>query len=225
METAKTDRRPLPSSPSGQDKTTRWAFTAYEGQYDLFKVMPPIVAEWGWQTEICPKTQREHYQGYMRTTRQVRHKQMRETFPGVHIDTAINWQALLNYCKKTETAVPGTQQHYTQSIPSMTMAQALTRLASEYTYEPRPDFFEIHKDVMKALKAYDQWDRLQFWHMVKQVLEIDRNLIALYHQPQYMRCWENTSAIWLRDACLEAEYAELPDRQTDRPLPNNAFEN
>jgi len=214
----------LPLLAPRQEKTSRWAFTAFEGQYDLFKVMPPLIAEWGWQTEICPKTQREHYQGYMRTTRQVRFAQISKMFPQVHIEQARNWEALMNYCAKEDTAIQGTQQHQTQRTQTMTMAQALTRLAMEYTFEPPPDFYEIHNCVLKALRAHEQWDKLQFWSMVKGVLEQDRNLIGLYSQPQYMRCWENTSAIWLRDARLEAEYADHPDRQTDE-LPNNAFVN
>lgn len=222
METAQTDRRQLPSSPR-QEKTSRWAFTAFEGQYNLFKVMPPLVAEWGWQTEICPETNREHYQGYMRTTRQVRFAQISKIFPQVHIEPARNWDALLNYCAKAETAIEGTQQHQTQRTQTMTMAQALTRLAMEYLFEPRPDFFEIHKDALKAIRAHEQWDKLQFWSMVKNVLEQDRNLIGLYSQPQYMRCWENTSAIWLRDAVWTGEYQIETDRQTDG-LPNNAFQ-
>jgi hypothetical protein len=225
METAQTDRRPLPSSPLRQDKTSRWAFTAFIGQYDMFKVMPPLVAEWGWQTEICPETQREHYQGYMRTTRQVRFAQLSKMFPGVHIEQAKDWNKLLNYCKKTETAVHGSQQHATQEPKkSMTFSEALTYLASFYTYERPPDYVEIMNCVDKAMKAYAQWDKDKYWEMVNEALEQDRNLIGLYSQPQYMRSFENTSAIWLKDACLEAEYADHPDRQTDE-LPNNAFEN
>lgn len=106
----------------------------------------------------------------------------------------------------------------------MTMAEALTRLASYYTYERCPDYVDQMDCVQKALKAYTEWDRRQFWAMVNEVIEVDRDLIGLYHQPQYIRCWENTSAKWLKDACLEAEFADHPDRQTDE-LPNNAFEN
>jgi len=104
----------------------------------------------------------------------------------------------------------------------MTMAEALTYLASFYTYERPPDYMEHIPCVEKALKAYAQWDKDKYWEMVNEVIEEDRDLIGLYHQPQYIRSWEYTSAKWIRDACLEAEYADHPDRQTDE-LPNNAF--
>lgn len=111
-------------------KTTRWAFTAYEGQWDLFKTMPPTIAEWGFQQEVCPDTQRPHYQGYLRTKQQVRLSQLCKQLPGVHLEPAKNWSALTQYCNKTESAVPGTQVHQVSQTHniytlSMSIAQAL----------------------------------------------------------------------------------------------------
>lgn len=91
------------------EKTTRWQFTAYDHQYQLFsKGCPPGVKEWGWNIEVCPKTQREHYQGYILLQQSQRFSWMRKMFPGVHIEMARNWQALLNYCRKDDTRAPGT---------------------------------------------------------------------------------------------------------------------
>lgn len=103
------------------DKTTRWAFTAYESQFDLFKKMHPAVRQWGWNTEICPDTQRLHYQGYILTRQQHRFKgklpadSLRRMFPGVHIEPARDWAALLNYCKKAESRAPGTEPVHEES--------------------------------------------------------------------------------------------------------------
>lgn len=91
------------------DKTTRWAFTAFEEQWGLFREMPDIVAEWGYQTEECPKTGKRHYQGYLRTRTQQRFSALKKVLPGVHLEPARNWDALLAYCKKTDTRVEGTQ--------------------------------------------------------------------------------------------------------------------
>jgi len=101
------------------EKSSRWAFTAYDHQYEIFKQMPPGVKEWGWNVEICPKTQREHYQGYIKLTQQQRFSWMKKLFPGVHVEIAKNWQALLNYCRKEETRAPGTDPvHETSDIPT-----------------------------------------------------------------------------------------------------------
>ncbi|ALE29659.1 replication associated protein, partial [Lake Sarah-associated circular virus-20] len=89
------------------DKSTRWAFTAYETQYPildaLHKQSSELIAEIGWQDEICPKTGKHHRQGYVRTVRQVRFSQLREIMPDIHLEKAKNWEALINYCQKSAT--------------------------------------------------------------------------------------------------------------------------
>lgn len=100
---SKTDRQ--------TDKSTRWAFTAYEDQWHLFKEghIPISVAEWGWNHEQCPETNRKHYQGYVRTKQQVRFSAIQKIFPGVHLEVARDWNKLKQYCAKGETRIEGTQ--------------------------------------------------------------------------------------------------------------------
>lgn len=101
------------------DKRTRWAFTAYEDQWALFEQLPPGIAEWGWQKECCPETNRQHYQGYLRTTQQQRFSWVKKILPGVHIEPCKDWLALIQYCKKEDTRVPGsTPVHAINQIPS-----------------------------------------------------------------------------------------------------------
>nr|ALE29626.1 replication associated protein [Lake Sarah-associated circular virus-15]ALE29629.1 replication associated protein [Lake Sarah-associated circular virus-15] len=101
-------------------KSTRWAFTAYEGQWHLFETMPPEIAEWGWQTEKCPDTDRLHYQGYLMLQRQQRLASLVRLLPGVHFGAARNWTDLVNYCRKKDTRVEGTEQvHRTNRIPTL----------------------------------------------------------------------------------------------------------
>lgn len=101
------------------DKTTRWQFTAYENQYNQLEAIPPGIAEWGWQDEICPDTERKHRQGYMRTTSQQRLSAMVKLFPGIHFEMARNWEALKQYCSKEETRDPnGEAVHVTNNTPT-----------------------------------------------------------------------------------------------------------
>ena len=101
------------------DKSSRWQFTAYEEQFTLFNSMPPGIAEWGWNTEICPKTNRTHYQGYLRLQSQQRFAWLRKLLPGVHIEIAKNWTALVQYCQKEDTRAPGTEpEHQINDIPT-----------------------------------------------------------------------------------------------------------
>lgn len=89
------------------EKSTRWQFTAYEGDYALLDAHAEtgndLIAEIGWQDEICPKTQKKHRQGYVRTVRQVRFGQLKAIMGGIHLEKAKNWEALQNYCRKEET--------------------------------------------------------------------------------------------------------------------------
>ena len=97
---SKTDRQ--------TDKSSRWAFTAYEDQWVLFNTMPIGVAEWGWNAEICPETSRKHYQGYLRLTQQQRFAWLKKLLPGVHLEIAKDWLALKAYCAKADTRIEGT---------------------------------------------------------------------------------------------------------------------
>jgi len=113
------------------DKTTRWAFTAFEAQWKHFEKMPREIGAWGWQLEKCPDTGKLHYQGYIRTLGQHRFKgepgpqsvpadSLRRLLPGVHITAAANWQALINYCKKKESKVEGHEPvHEVSTFPTM----------------------------------------------------------------------------------------------------------
>lgn len=96
------------------EKSTRWSFTAYEGEYSILDAIKEcgnaLIAEIGWQDEICPKTQKHHRQGYVRTVRQVRFAQLREVLPGIHLEIAKNWEALIKYCHKTESRDPSGNQ-------------------------------------------------------------------------------------------------------------------
>lgn len=185
-------------------KTSRWAFTAYEAQWGLFAAMPPLIAEWGWQQEVCPKTERLHYQGYIRTARQVRFNQIKNTLPGVHIEPAKNWDALVNYCKKADTAVEGTQEHKVNEM-SLTMAQALIRVAEQRDKT-------IDYTTCDSVKDFREKYVYEFDTAVAKILLENENLIGLYSQPQYERAYVKWRNVWTKKA------DEKTDRQTDTPV-------
>lgn len=184
------------------EKSTRWAFTAYEDQWSLFDVAPPLVAEWGWNHEESPTTGRKHYQGFIRTSRQVRFKQLSQLFPGVHIEPAKNWDALVNYCKKTDTRIDGTEpNHQSFQSRSMSMSQALIQVAR---YRPRLDYSRA-----ETTPEHRQLYVLEYEMAVSDLLREDENLIGVYSQPQYERSYVKWRSVWI-------EKAEQTDRQTDR---------
>lgn len=126
----KTDRqtRDDQGNLKGSGKTTHWSFTAYEKQWPLFEEKVPGITWTGWQPEKCPDTGRDHYQGALITREQHRWsgckgdykvaKTLTQQLPGVHIEPASNWAKLLQYCKKEETRIPGSEfETRTNSIP------------------------------------------------------------------------------------------------------------
>jgi len=208
-------------------KTTRWAFTAYEGQWHLFTtVIPVIVAEIGWQTEVCPKTGRKHYQGFIRTTRQARPKQLQDLYPGVHIEFARNWDALLNYCKKDKTAIEGTQvKMLNEQAVQLTMNQAMIKLAERIPY-----IDWAARVWLAPPKEAHQFLEECYWQLTRQHLRDFPEQVGLYTQPQYMRAWVNLYSVFLHQVQTINENTEWEfpededeecvsetDRQTDVP--------
>jgi len=192
------------------DKSTRFAFTAYEGEWPYFKDQPPndLVAEWGWQEEVCPDTNRHHLQGYIRTKRQVRLSQLISIYKGVHFEVARNWHAVKSYSNKTQTAVPGTQVSWQSEQKALTMKEVLLMIASA----KRPDI--VGKSMKKFLSdetgsvkpptpAEENKEKTaEYWEAVNDILVDQPDLIGLLSQPQYERAWVNTRQVWI-------------DRQTD----------
>lgn len=175
------------------DKSSRWQFTAYEPQFKFLDTMPPIVAEWGWQDEICPTSGRLHKQGFMRTTQQQRFTAMRKAFPGLHMEIARDWHKLLNYCKKKDTAVPDSTVHQTNDIPSLfTYSEELAKRLAEQQRIRKVDYGDV--DLM-----------------VRKDIESGRKGIEwIATNPQFITTWKK---YWY-EMIIRARYPQT-DRQTD----------
>ena len=190
------------------DKSTRWQFTMFEPQYPILDVMKSsdLIAEWGCQDEICPDTQRKHKQGFFRTVRQVRFNALKIAFPGIHIETAKNWNALVNYCKKKETRdISGSFLSGTGSGRTpLTMAIGLMKLCAYST----PEFKYIQRGngtveiddthVLDIDKMYisggDAW------------LREDPNVVGLISNNQWKSAFINFNKVWQMYASEVAFY-------------------
>lgn len=193
-------------------KTTMWSITVYEGQFELLKQMPPGIAEWGWQDELCPDTGREHKQGYMRTTAQHRYKgehpadSVKRLLPGVHIEACgwknpdkprlQSWAALKNYCQKKDTRMEGGENvHQINSIPS------------KYTYA---------KEVAERLAArpdHKGWSLEQLLTNVKELALLDimsgrQGIEWIIIDPNWKLMWKETGMATIIRASTQT------DRQT-----------
>lgn len=175
------------------EKSSRWQMTVFEEQFKLLEVMPHMVAEWGWQDEISPTTGKLHKQGYIRTTQQMRFAAMRKVFPGVHLEVARDWNKLLNYCKKKDTAVADTQVHEKNDIPSLfTYSEELANRLAEQQRLRKVDYNDV--DLM-----------------VRKDIESGRKGIEwIATNPQFITTWKK---YWY-EMIIRARYPQT-DRQTD----------
>lgn len=216
-------------------KSTRWQFTAYEDQWRLFTTMPRHVAEWGWQLENCPKTKRDHYQGYFRTHQQCRHEAVRKLFPGVHIEIARDWTALVAYCKKTETKVEGfTPVHEYNDFPDMfsysedlasrippweEIRRAWMSHTENYMREARR--LETESSVL-GLTIYASPEEYAYYVILPLYIEYDiahgRPVEFITQNPLFLTVWKNKlKEILLRRSLDRQNPPSILDRQTDTP--------
>lgn len=221
---AKTDRQ--------TDKSSRWAFTAYEDQYGLVDDMSKssTIAEYGFNPEVCPETGRKHRQGYLRTKNQVRFSALKKEFPGIHIEVAKNWEALKNYCKKEETREEG-QKSFSGTggkESPLTMAAALIKLCS-YA-DPKPIIIMNHptrrdgQDVFEDVWNYEYDVKAQYVSAVKNWIKINPNIIALVTQPQYKSAyfdfWQDFQSLAIQTLAFEGEgYSITPELDEEEVEP------
>lgn len=218
-----TDRqtdKPRGRPASREDRSNKWGFTAYEGQWSLFNEMPQLVAEWGWQEEICPDTGNQHYQGYIRLKTQVRFKQMSEMFPGIHLLVPEIWERWVNYCKKKESAVPGTQVHQLNQDTSkaLTMNGMLMKLAhyALLRYEPIPF------DKLGDADYEKKYKHSLYWGAIALLTEDFPEDIGLATNSQIEKIFREMYQIYM--ARVPEETPAETDRQTDIPVGVAAFE-
>lgn len=197
------------------NKYTRFQFTAFENQYDLLTEADPNFFKLIlWQDEIAPDTGRKHRQGCFATHRPVRPAAARAKLPGIHIEPAKNWGALLNYCQKSESFDPSGQRvsidNTSQKPPSI--ADLLQRIGDmvwdrwlcdqqlptsdqDYTHPPtRP----LSKDDAKS----------EYWDIVNEIIYTDPQLIGILAQPLPQNAWVNTRRTWIEKARDRADQPE-----------------
>lgn len=191
------------------DKSTRWQFTAYEAQYPVIDSAPAdLIAEIGWQDEVCPSTGRKHRQGFLRTHRQVRFSQVTKSLPGVHIEVARDWIALVNYCKKKETRdVSGSQIHkdFSKFAPPRLhdiMLQMAHILVEVY---PWPHKGDRQTDRQKLEVLTNEESTAQYWYIVREYIRRKPELIGILAQPLPQNAWKNTREVWIARVLDEAE--------------------
>lgn len=204
------------------DKTTRWAFTMYEDQYHLLDTIDKnIVKMIKYQDEICPDTQRKHKQGCILTHQQQRFSAMVKMLPGVHLEKAKNWTALLNYCEKSESRdVSGSQVtiNYDSYAPKK-LHDLLTEFAQIYN-----DI--TNKECMLCMQMecncshMDRTADPDYWEIARVYLTQNPELCGIVGQPLPQNLWKNTRSVWIKRAIVLRSLIEIsPESQSRESIP------
>lgn len=149
----------------------------------------------------------------------IRASQIKEWLPRAHMKlckTAQHKDNCLKYVEKSETSIEGTrfQFQHRQESEQMTMAGSMLKLA-EYAFSDeyirncmkRRNYNEEGKDIGAVYKNREEVLTEEYWTIVNMILMDNENLVALYTQPQYLRAWLKTRAVWISKFNI--------DRQTD----------
>jgi len=161
--------------------------------------MPPGIAEWGWNAEICPETNRPHRQGYLRLQSQQRFTWLKKILPGVHIEIAKNWDALVNYCKKEDTRAPGTTPvHQTNSIPThFQYAETVAKQYVELYGLADLDDCEWDPPLLTRTKLISIMDRLDTI-VNTDITEGRRYAVWITTNPAWKNMWSQKAKPYLR---------------------------
>lgn len=174
------------------DKSTRWSVTAfaahtYAALDEIRQNGHPLIAEIGWQDEICPETKKPHRQGYCRTVRQVRLEQLKGVIPGAHLEVAINWIALKDkYCTKEETRDPSGEQVRVQFARPMRLHEMLIEVARE-----------INNDCKRLGETLSSLDRQTDRRILLRFLrDYSHNLVRSHPEYATVLCRQDARDAW-----------------------------
>lgn len=155
-------------------KKSHWCFTSYEEklpiEFDESKVRYVI-----YQQETCPETKRTHWQGYIEFFDTVRHGQVKAVVGECHLEFRRGSRTdAREYCRKQESAIPGTQFEYGEWRQDVNRKRKLsdilkTDMSLADVIEETPHFYVMYHRGLKALYSYRQKKQAKTWRDVSVV--------------------------------------------------------
>lgn len=196
------------------DKTDRrsgcWSITSFdpEEHNKLNGELPDFVREVHGGLEECPNTKRIHYQGAL-ITKHCRFSQVKRWLPSAHIEAAIKKEALIAYAMKEDTSI-GEKKKIVNDRPYFSMEKSLELLGKYFFYCRLEDDKEDFVGKGKHLEDDDEVIGLDknYWKVVNTILYARPYLVSVYSNPQTLRSWRNTYAVWMFHAKRHSESRE-----------------
>jgi len=190
------------------NKSQRWAFTAFEQHYDIVDAVSKdkeLVKMLKFQDEVCPDTGRKHRQGCILTQRPVRFSKLRAALPGVHIEQAKNWTALLAYCEKNETRDPSGSQVTIDntSFSAKKVSNFLDDIADYLwtEWDNERDFDQEDRINTNPpdhpTRSNPELIKAEYWRAVSHIVRTNPEAIGVLAQPLPQNAWKHTRQVWL----------------------------
>lgn len=177
---AKTDRQ--------TDKAVWWSVTAFGDEIAILEdtsKYPPIVRKVHGGREMCPTTGKEHFQGAIQCTTQVRMSALKQWLPTAHFEAARQKDALLKYAMKEDTAT-GEKLERTNPVKYYTPEELLTEIA--YSMVEYADDMKYRGE--EGAKRY-------FNEAICLLLINDAKLTGQLMNPSLRNFWVITHTVWL----------------------------
>lgn len=173
------------------DRATWWSITTFDAgemEWIAAGVWPGFVAKIHGGPEMCPTSNRVHYQGAVQCKAQQRFAAIKDMLPKAHIEMARHREALRKYCMKEETAV-GEKTVISNSTPYYTLEKLLMELAK-----------------VKPFTIADSDDpETSYWARANSVLRDHSFLVGMLATPTTYRAWKFTKQVWFEKVRLEEE--------------------
>jgi len=123
--------------------------------------------------EICPKTNKLHFQGAVQCFEQQRMSKFKTWLPTAHLEPAKQADALKNYVMKAETAAGEKKKTENSQI-----------------------FYKAH-DLCRLLARQDRQTDTGYYARVRQILRKQPTLAGQLMNPSLRKFWDETAIVWI----------------------------
>lgn len=172
-----------------------------------------------YQTEICPKTKREHLQGFVQFKEKISMRKIKKIYKSIHIENAkgTNVQAR-NYCKKSESAVPNTFVEFGIFVKGQGQRTDIIRIKSLIDDEiPEKEiwrdkrYFGTYSRMYRSFREYRKLGRREFgekpeWIVRKQCFDPRELRRGIFWYKGDWKTYDGEEEVWIsHGSCKDKE--------------------
>lgn len=187
-----------------RQKYTHWKSAIFdtESNWSQLEKLPDFVSEVYKQKEICPTTQREHYQIHVKCHRQVRLSQMSGWIKHTKWIGMLGKLEIANsikYCSKKESAVPGTYEevHNDNYLSVQDILELLASKVESDVLIAFPSTWDITDLAQEAEYKRHQFLR-SFDRLTNLIIMENPAMVNKFINPTLPRMWERWGVSFIK---------------------------